>query len=409
MAAARALIAASAVALAISACATGESGSSAPTSAPSTPGVTSPTLPVAERGALLDSRAVAPDERVARMGASATWIRYRSTSGLDGAGVDVTGMVFAPRGAAPEGGRPIVTVGHGTTGVSDDCAPSAHPDLLGNIGLVVPLLQRGFVVVVSDLQGLGTEGPHPYLEPTSAGYNLIDAVRATRALAPATSDRWAALGLSQGGQASWSAAELAGQYGEGLQFVGSANLSPAVDLSPVVPASGPVELTQTQQVLYPMLLAGLQVLHPDMDEDAYLHGRLAADKEILLACTGPDASRKIGVAMRLRPEDSQPSTDADRERMRGWLEDLALPKQPAAGPMLVVVGTADNLILPEWTRGAVARACGLGDLVDFESRSGDGHASSGAIAHGVTWLVDRFAGVPAPNDCPEISANVPTQ
>ncbi|XGU21097.1 lipase family protein [Rhodococcus sp. 3Y1] len=84
------------------------------------------------------------------------------------------------------------------------------------------------------LRGPRHSDPHPYLQPDTAAFNVIDAVRAARNVVPDTSTRWATLGLSQGGQASWAAAEEADTYGDGLEFVGAANLSPAADISPII-------------------------------------------------------------------------------------------------------------------------------------------------------------------------------
>ncbi|MBJ8344173.1 lipase family protein [Antrihabitans sp. YC2-6] len=368
------------------------------TSEDSTPPATSagPPAPLgAERGAVVDQQQTSTESD----GSRRTVVRYRSTSGVDGSGTEVSGTVFVPAGSAPAGGWPVVTVGHGTTGVDDDCAPSTSPDLLGNDRLVTPLLERGYVVVMSDLAGLGTPGPHPYLEPKSAAYNMIDAVRAARLIAGDASARWVALGASQGGQASWAAAEYAGQYGDGLDFLGSANLSPAVDLSAVIEEDGAADLKVPQQVFLPALIAGLQVLHPELNPDDYMHGTLAAEKDTLLACTGPKADNKLAVALRLKPEDSRPVDAAAAERMHAWLTDIALPKQQAAGPMLVVVGENDPVILADWTIGAVARACDLGDVIALNERPNDGHATSASIPEAVAWIADRFAGLPAPDTC----------
>lgn len=369
-------------------------GGSADDSAP----VTQPTRPApvgADRGAVVR----AEDPTVESDGSRRQVVTYRSTSGVDGSGTEVTGTVFTPQGVAPDGGWPVVTVGHGTTGVEDDCAPSAYPDLLGSRRLVTPLLDRGYVVVVSDLQGLGTPGPHPYLEPATAAYNLIDAVRAARNAVSGTSPRWAALGLSQGGQASWAAAEYAATYGDGLEFVGSANLSPAVDISAVIDQSGNVDLKVPQQVFIPSLLAGLAVLHPELNPDDYLHGTLAAQQETFLACSSDKSEQRLSVALQISPDDTRPVSPEAAARMKAWLTEIALPRQRATGPMLVVVGQNDPVIFARWTRAAVDRACALGDVVAFHERAGEGHGDSDSIPEAVEWLADRFAGVQAPSTC----------
>ncbi|MGF7122442.1 acetyl esterase/lipase [Rhodococcus sp. BE178] len=341
---------------------------------------------------------VTRDEPFAGTGLSGHRILYRSTSGIDDRGTEVSGTVFAPPGQAPPGGWPIVTVGHPTTGLLDECAPSGHPNLLGSDGLVRDLLARGFVVAVTDYEGLGTDGPHPYLEPVTAARNLIDAVRAARNLVPDTSTRWTAIGVSQGGQASWAAAEQAARYGDGLEFLGAASLSPPADLTPIV-SDGPVTLDVPQQFFLPMLLDGLSVSHPDLDASAYIRGTLADNRDVIRSCTGELASRKLSVALNLTPADTLPRSTSDVARMRQWLAHDALPQQPAAAPLLVVVAGRDNLIRPDWTVAAVGRACGQGDAIELRYRADDVHADSKALPGAIDWVADRFAGAPVVNTC----------
>nr|WP_137723447.1 lipase family protein [Prescottella subtropica] len=325
-------------------------------------------------------------------------ILYRSTSGIDGRGTEVSGTVFAPAGTPPAGGWPVVSVGHPTTGLLDECAPSRHPNLLGEAGLVRDLLGRGFVVAVTDYEGLGTDGPHPYLEPITAARNVIDAVRAARFLIPDVSPRWAAIGVSQGGQAAWAAAEQAADYGDGLELVGSAALSPPADLSPIV-SDGPPNLDLPQQMFLPILLDGLEMSHPDLDASAYIRGPLTENRDVLRACTGPLKARKLSVALSLTPADTLPRSDDDVARMREWLARDALPQQPASAPMLVVIAGRDNLIRADWTIAAVGRACGIGDVIEMRYRADDVHADSRAMPGAVDWLTGRFTGAPVVNTC----------
>ncbi|GGG22047.1 putative lipase [Rhodococcoides trifolii] len=372
------------------------------TAPPSTTTPTQPTVPAPagdERGQIVSSDLLGQvDQSISALGASEYRVTYRSTSGLDGGGVIVSGTVFVPAGTAPTGGWPVVSVGHGTTGVTDECAPSLYPNLLGNITTVAPALARGAVVVVTDFQGLGTDGPHPYLDPTSAGYDMIDAVRAARFVAPTAGTRWAAIGTSQGGQASWAAAEMAPQYGDGLEFLGSANLSPAADLSKVV-ADGKFDLTVPQQFLMPFVLEGFQARYPDVQDSDYLRGGLAANKDVLISCTGDLASQKFLAAGQIKEDDVSPTSPEALERIRQWLVDISLPKTAAAAPMMVLAGGRDNLVLPAWTEDATRRACALGDTIDFRLRPDQGHADGAAVGEGIDWIFDRFDGVTAANTC----------
>lgn len=357
------------------------------------------------QGALVDrAPAIDRDPALTEIGATEYTVHYRSSSGSTGRPTIVSGAVFVPGGTAPHGGWPIVTVGHGTTGLTADCAPSQSRNLLGYLNVVLPLLRRGFVVTMSDYQGIGTSGTHPYLEPNSAAYNMIDAVRAARELVAATAPVWAAVGESQGGQAAWAAAEHAADYGVGLEFVGAANLSPAADLSDLMPEAGPADLTPAQQAFVPLLVAGLRSQHPSIDPSAYLRGPLLESRDLLTSCVTQEAERKFEVSAKLTSADAKPRTPGDAKVMHDWLSEVALPKRRAAGPMLVLVGADDSLIEPDWTRAAAKRSCDLGDVVEFRRRPHEGHADPAAIEPGVQWVADRFAGTPAPNSCGDIES-----
>nr|WP_245865226.1 lipase family protein [Rhodococcus kyotonensis] len=336
------------------------------------------------------------DFAVRVLGATATRVVYRSTSADGTRGTEVSGVVFVPKGEPPEGGWPIVSVGHGTTGVTDECAPSLYPNLLGAIGIVSPFLERGMVVTVTDYEGIGTGGPHPYLDPDAAAYNVVDAVRAARAVVPEAGTRWGAIGNSQGGQAVWSAAERA-DYRDGLDLVGAVGLSPVLDLSPMYRVGATPTLPQS--LLTPFLVNGLQYREPDVDGSEYVRGVLSSEQRALTACTDLLGVQKAEAATLLTSNDSAPSTETSRVRMEEWLQSVALPRASTTVPLAALVGEQDQLIDPKWTQDAIARACSMGDVVEVRREPGQGHSDQAAIPFGVSWLTDRFAAVPAPNTC----------
>lgn len=336
---------------------------------------------------------------LASLTAQSSTIRYRSTSGIDGAPTEVSGVLFVPRGSPPPGGWPIVSIGHSTAGTSSRCAPSANIGLLGNLPTIIPFLANGYVVVMSDFQGLGTPGPHPYLEPTTAGYNIIDAVRAAREAVPDTSDTWLGYGVSQGGQAVWSANEMSDTYGDGLQMLGSISVSPATDLTPFADAMENGTLTDEQITVLPLLLQGLQVAHPDLVTDDYLHGILADRAEVYTACQGEKAGLQAKIAESVTADDYRPVDAEAAEQFREALTDFSLPTVQAPRPMLVAYGDQDELILPEWTRAAVGEACGLGDTVELVTVPGQGHGILNIGSTTQDWVNGRVAGTPAPTTC----------
>ena len=387
------LVAAAALVFALAACST-------PTAEPAEP--SAPAAVAApeglERGEIVSSMLLGQvDIGVAYLGGTATKIVYRTTDGVTGGGTEASGTVFVPKGSAPPGGWPIVSVGHGTTGVTDECAPSLYPNLLGTIGLVTPFLERGTVVVVTDYQGLGTPGDPAYLDRDAAAYDVIDAVRAARNVVPDVGTRWGAVGTSQGGQAVWAAAERSGDYGEGLQLVGAAALSPTADLTRFFAPE--TEQTVPRQLLVPYLYAGLRAVDPSAERSDYIRGTFADNVTALTACSDLLGFSKADAGAVLDPADALPDTEEASDRMTQWLESVALPTSRTEVPLFVLVGERDDLIDPQWTRDAVAEACALGDDVEFRSEPEQGHAELAANGIGVDWLVERFLNVSTSTTC----------
>lgn len=105
-------------------------------------------------------------------------ISYRSTT-ADGAPDVVSGTVIVPQDGRT-GPRPLITYAVGTVGMGDSCAPSNNlPNGTAmEANLIQQLTLRGWAVVVTDYEGLGTPGVHTYTVGPSAGHAMLDAARA---------------------------------------------------------------------------------------------------------------------------------------------------------------------------------------------------------------------------------------
>ena len=325
-------------------------------------------------------------------------IRYRSTSGLDGSATSGSGVVFVPKGDPPPGGWVVASVAHATTGARAECAPSDFPGLLGSLPEAVVALSEKYLVVVSDYQGLGSPGVHPYLEPETAAYNVIDAVRAARHAVPDVSERWIAFGQSQGGQAVWAANEIADEYGAGLDLAAVVAASPATDLRPMGDAVVDGDLSTDQIVLWPLLLHGLHAAHPEVDPFDYLHGGLADRRDVFLTCNDRNQELKGILARAADPADYRPSGDDAVRRLREALAADSLPRRRTSAPMLVAYGSDDPILRPAWTASAVRQGCALGDEIEAIEMHGQGHMLS-ISEDAITWLADRLAGRPMSGTC----------
>ncbi|WP_230595524.1 lipase family protein [Rhodococcoides fascians] len=339
---------------------------------------------------------------ITELGAAATRVVYRSTSGVTGEPTDVSGTVVIPGGVAPEGGWPVVSFGHGTTGVLNNCGPSEYVNLLGSAPIVAALVLNGYAVTMTDYQGLGLDGNyHPYLDSKTFGYNMIDAVRAARNFLPTLSTRWAAYGVSLGGMAAWAASDRNAEYGGGLELVGTAAIVPVSDMAGLADAAASGTLTRAQYPLLMYALHGLAITHPEMNLDDYRSGLARERWDDFMQCVPPGSDQVPELVARLQASDLRPVDQQATDRLRGWLADMALPTQKSTSPLLVMYGSEDDLILESWTEKALSRACDAGDVVEYELHSGEGHGDLDS-SRSVPWVKSRFAGQRAVNTCEQV-------
>ncbi|MGW0036386.1 lipase family protein [Gordonia sp. NPDC003376] len=269
-------------------------------------------------------------------------------------------------------------------------------DLMGYDGFVTALLGMGYAVALTDYQGLGASGIHPYLEPSTSAFNVTDAVRALRHLDPATSDRWLALGISQGGQAAWSADELDGFYGQGLAMVGAVALAPAADISRIADLAADGALSTEQMAVLPMLVEGARRVDPSIRVADYLAADVVERLGDLIGCDVGARAKASGV---LTGDNLRPVSGAAATELRDHLRRQALPQRPLAAPLLVANGLADQTVLPTWVSAAVDRACALGGAVTHYEYPDVGHADLVPGQDVIDWIGKRFEGAPASSNC----------
>jgi pimeloyl-ACP methyl ester carboxylesterase len=314
---------------------------------------------------------------------------YRSTSG-DGRPSVVSGGVFTPKGAPPEGGWPVIAYGHATTGIDEPCAPTLSESLLGSAQIVSALIAQGYAVALSDYQGLGSSGVHPYTDSRTAGLNMIDSVRALRATFKDVSNRWGAYGASQGGGAAWAADEQANSYAPELKIVGAVAISPAADVAGLVDKATAGTLTTDQEAALAAIIESLARLHPDFNRDDYRRGAAARKWDTVVACSGALMEGRNQAINAIEPRDISARTPEAADRLRNYLAQWALPQQRLSAPLLVWYGGTDTFIDSPWTAGAIKRASALGGqvVVQFEADKGHGEAN---YFDQLQWLTEQFA------------------
>jgi alpha-beta hydrolase superfamily lysophospholipase len=328
---------------------------------------------------------VEPDTDVNGSAVAAYRISYLSS------GHPVTGLVLAPLGDPPEGGWPIVSWDHGTTGMADRCAPSRSKDLGGVALGLIPLVQTGYVVAATDYPGLGTEGLHPWLDGTGEGRATIDIVRAARHVVPGASTHWFAVGHSQGGHAALFAGQLAPSEASDLDLLGVVAVAPASQLPLFVNAVG----TRAQTFLA-MLAASVAATDPSVPLDTLLSPGAMAKADVF----DSGCNNELGDAFGSLDPLLAPGA-ATNPAFVDYLQRNDPGHQPIAAPVLVVQGGADTTVLPQLTDALVQTMCGRGDTVELKRYPSSGHTDVLIAALGDirTFLTARVAGTPGTKTC----------
>jgi acetyl esterase/lipase len=333
-------------------------------------------------------------------GARAYRILYWST-GLDGKPAEVSGVVIAPRGPPPPGGRPIVAWAHPTTGVVSRCAPSLARVVFALIQGLRAMLDRGYVVAATDYPGLGTPGVHPYLVGTSEAHAVLDSVRAARAIPEAAAGvQFAVWGHSQGGQAALFTGLEAARYAPELKLVGVAAAAPATDLGALM--TDDLGTGGGNNITAMTLWSWARVYGAPMDKVVSSQAEPVIDRLTKLCVERWfDMFTRRGPTLALEKSFLRVNNLADEEPWRRLLEENSPGPLPADIPVFLAQGSADGLVRPAITEAYRAQLCRNGNRVEFVLMPGVGHAFIARDVAGaaVAWMQARFAGGPAPTNC----------
>lgn len=354
-------------------------------------------------GSVLESSEIATTIR----GAKAWRVRYSSQDGSGNAS-ESTGLVIVPTAGGTN--MPVVTWGHGTTGLGDAACPSAQPDpareltvyftaaATQSIDYGVPGLQafidEGWIVCATDYAGLGTPGMHHYTVNTTNAIDMVSIVHAARAMDIGAGTRFGALGWSQGGGAAAAIAELDAEiYGE-LTLVGTVPISVGVGK---IAMANPVGASQS--------LAGGDV-PPDPHLVMLLVGTAAENPHLSLS----DVFTPLGVdiieaAWNIQPVHHFSDTIGRLYRLKGAIMQIKPGVMPAwqaaiaAGsatqrrpvcPILVCMDTFDGgTVVPvAWQTDYVEAVQALGGEVTTKEYPNDDHFSlpTSCIGDATAWL-----------------------
>jgi pimeloyl-ACP methyl ester carboxylesterase len=285
--------------------------------------------------------------------ASNELVLYRSTA-VDGTAVGVSGIVALPAGPVPAGGFPVVSWAHGTLGSADVCAPSrdtvdsaahifnGYPHVLLNA-----FLQQGWAVAMTDYEGLGTPGPHPYLLGLSEARGVLDIVRAARTMHPELSATVALVGHSQGGQAALFTAHYKDWTPE-LRLCGVAAVAPPSSIKALLLEGAAWPQTSPGLAFTPLFLTGAMAGDPSIDPAQVLTDAAYAlwpqvETRCRVGLSQPDSWGGIAGTNQLR-QPFGPSTTAFLAQLDAMHPDLDI-----GVPIRIVQAAQDQRVNPGLT------------------------------------------------------------
>ncbi|KQZ70228.1 lipase family protein [Nocardioides sp. Root151] len=331
-------------------------------------------------------------------------IMYRSTD-RTGVPVAVTGTVLTPKTPwVGAGKRPLIGYAVGTQGMGDQCAPSRT---LGK-GLeyegpfIAGLLARGYAIVVTDYEGLGTEGEHTYMMRETQGHAVLDSVRAAQRLPGSgvtAANPVAISGFSQGGGAAASAGELAPTY------------APEINLKAVAAGAVPADLSQVAINLDGSLYVSFMGYAVSALANSYgidMTPMLNAKGQAMMAtlstqCTLDSLATFPFVKSKDLTTNGLPVTDLlTKAPFNQMVADQLIGngRKPNV-PVLITHSALDDVIPYKTGKQLAQRWCGQGTKVQFDTNFAPTHVGDyvASIPTIFLFLEARFAGLPALNSC----------
>jgi len=343
-------------------------------------------LPAGTPGELIRSELFDEYELPPEVSAVRILYHSRSASGED---VATSGVVLIPsEQKPPAGGWPVIAWAHGATGVARPCAPS----LMRNVGhgpFLSMYVTLGYAVVATDYTGLGTNFRNAFLDAQSNATDVIGSVSAARAAVPQLGAKWIVIGEGEGSLAAVAVAERQNEIHD-AGYLGSIAISGLADAKEVFAHS-------TQAPASSMFLAyGIKTVYPQFQvTDMLTEKALALYQQIQQNCA------ETAVAQLPAAETLRPGWD-NNEFVKQYFARNILGQTQTRGAILVISADADRTVPVTIAAPVIARMCKQGDRVQWERYPDVDPARviGDSARDQITWIEARFAGRPAPANCP---------
>ncbi|GBR64709.1 hypothetical protein AA0483_1498 [Acetobacter syzygii NRIC 0483] len=268
---------------------------------------------------------------------------------------------------------------HGTVGIADSCAPSRNPRSARDQTYLSEWLHRGFAIVATDYQGLGSDGTHPYLNARTEAYSVLDSVRAALAGLPDLSNNVLIVGQSQGAGAAFASAAYAPAYApalhvRGVVATGIPYMSPEVikTVLRAKPQNGAHGMDPV--VAYALLIGASEAgLDPAFKpEQAFTPRAMPTFHAASEICARPLMERIKNEGL-TRANTFEPTLP---QALAPAFKSMLFPTLKLDVPLFVGIGAADRDVAPQGQLMLVRDACKAGTVVQAHLYKGQDHSEA---------------------------------
>jgi pimeloyl-ACP methyl ester carboxylesterase len=353
-------------------------------------------------GQMLRTEPLTPDQSLAEAGQNIR-ILYTSTDGIDNrTPIVVSGALFVPKGTPPQGGWPLMAWAHGTVGSADVCAPSFTRRSERDSRYLNYWLARGYAVVATDYQGLGTPGLHPYGLTRPLAYGVLDSIRAVTQGHFDIAAQVVVFGQSQGGRAAFATAVYAQAYAPELNIVGV--VATGTPYAAVHQHADDAELASARKSVVPtfaydmLRISTAALLDPSFVPSDYVNDRAMPAFELSQHACLHAIEQKI-VADGLTFDTS--FKRSPQRALTAINREAAYPTLKSSIPIFVGTGGKDRDVFVPGQAALVDNACKAGDRIEWHVYPELDHSATvnGSLPDSTRFVARAFAGEHIDGNC----------
>ncbi|EIT82261.1 hypothetical protein AO1008_02652 [Aspergillus oryzae 100-8] len=333
---------------------------------------------------------------------------------IDGNPIPASAFLLLPFTNQDGSGKPLRTVvwTHGTAGITRQCAPSNNKGLYYEWEGPFALVQQGYAVIAPDYAGQGSDIPMGFMYESGA-LHALDVSFALQAVRSRLQDRitheWVVVGHSEGGMTAWRVNEREKRNATG-GFLGAVSGAPALRPLSLIPQSwrlagdGPVH-----DVVSIFVLQSISRLFPSIKVENYVSDIVASRIPIAQqGCLGTGSTIYGNLTL---PQLYKNISWINRPDVIEWQQSYnGAGTHELAAPMLVLQGTADELVYANLTEWDYDQTCStfpssVMQLYIYPDLNHDFAFIAGQAQY-LPWIRDRFENVSLSAACNKTTVTV---